>query len=205
MIKLIPVSHEADQNTRAELESVTGISDVEKFIFLFNEGMYDSKNEKIKHILDEISATYRNIDSNKKYISIISEEESAITSIEELIKHWKFICSLKSLATQLIQEGYPDYERIIFEEKQGGFPNLVDPKDNSKFRRHWSNKSIATNYRDEIATNPFLAEIIEDYSDNNDESIVAFPISVVSQIDDSFVLDIRDFIIQSAKEAKPEQ
>ena len=101
---------------------------------------------------------------------------------------------------QLLNEGRPEFERVIFEESQGGFPLLVDPDDNTQFKRHTMGRSMSSDYTNDIAGNPFLEGIIEDYSgDARDRSVVAFEIGAVAKIDDSFILELQKFLQESAK------
>lgn len=201
MIKLIPVSQEADNYIRRELEKSTGLTDVEKFISLYNQKMYQANNQKIAEIIELIEKSYINVESNKNYITIMSEEESVLVHLGVLIKQWKFISALKSLAVQMLNEGYPTFERIIFERKKGGYPFIIDPNDNAKLKKHWSNKALTQDYKGEIEENPFLVNIREEYSDREDGSMLAFEIGTVAQIDDSFVLSIRDYIAEEANKA----
>lgn len=199
-MKLIRVDENAEQRALKELKKVTGLSDIETFISLYNQNMYQSNNDKIKSLLDTIQDCYRNIDTSKKYITIMSEEEIAIVSIQQLLQEWKFIASLKSLAVQMKSEGSEDFERIIFAKSKGCYPHIVDPSDNSQLQRHWSGKSLANDFDSEIRDNSFLGNLVEDYSGDGSYTTVAYEIGKVVNIDDSFILKMRDHLVESAKQ-----
>lgn len=200
MLKLVPLTKEAESNFVAELKQSIGIEDPSKFVALYNQGLLSDKNDTIRNLCELLEKSYINAEYNKRYIMIKSETEAVLISINQMLKLWEFVISLKSLALQLLNEGRPEFERVIFEESQGGFPLLVDPDDNTQFKRHTMGRSMTSDYTNDIAGNPFLEGIIEDYSgDARDRSVVAFEIGAVAKIDDSFILELQKFLQESAK------
>ena len=198
MSKLIPISQEADLEIKEKLEKRLGLRDIEQFINFYNQGLLAVNNQTIKDFADEISASYSNIDKNRNYMSIMSEEETTVIAIQDLMKEWKFITAIKSLAEQMLAEGYSEEERIIFQEQDYGYPSVVDPQDNTQLKRHWSSRKLADSYQD-IVENMFLEDIKEQYDDEG--SVVAFKIEDVLLIDDSFILGLKEYIVSSAKES----
>lgn len=200
MLKLIPLNEKSESNFMAELKRSIGIEDPSKFVALYNQGLLSDKNDTIRNLCELLEESYINVEYSKRYIMIKSETEAVLVSINQMLKLWEFVISLKSLALQLLNEGKPEFERIIFEESQGGFPLLVDPDDNTQFKRHTMGKSMSSDYTGDIAGNPFLEGIIEDYSgDARDRSVVAFEVGAVAKIDDSFILELQKFLQDSAK------
>lgn len=200
MLKLVSLTKEAESNFVAKLRQSIGIEDPSKFVALYNQGLLSDKNDTIRNLCELLEKSYINAEYNKRYIMIKSETEAILVSINQMLRLWEFVISLKSLALQLLNEGRPEFERIIFEESQGGFPLLVDPDDNTQFKRHIMGRSMTSNYTEDIAGNPFLEGIIEDYSgDARDRSVVAFEIGAVAKIDDSFILELQKFLQESAK------
>lgn len=197
-MRLIPISEEAENNLKTKMKNKIFLDNVPQFINSYNQGLLARNNDIIKEIGEDIQHTYRNVDYNQRYITILSEEESALTGIEELIKYWKFISALKSLAEQMVEEGHINEDRIIFTKEQRGYPLTVDPMDESKLTRHISNRTLASSF-EEIAENPFLVDIREIYDD--DSGMVAFKIQNILNIDDSFILRLHEFIVNSATDA----
>lgn len=199
-MKLIPVNENLENEVLAELEKTTGLNSVEKFISLYNQNMYQASNARIQELLELLQVAYTNIETGKKYIAIMSEEETILISLQELLKEWRFISSLKSLAMQMLAEGSAEFERIVFNKKNGGIPLIVDKDDNTKLKRHWSGKSLSNDFEREIKGNTFLVNLMEDYSKDGSMNTVAFEIGKLALIDDSFVISMRDYLVKSANE-----
>lgn len=121
-MRLIPISEEAENNLKIKMKNKIFLDNVPQFINSYNQGLLARNNDIIKEIGEDVQHTYRNVDYNQRYITILSEEESALTGIEELIKYWKFISALKSLAEQMVEEGHINEDRIIFTKEQRGYP-----------------------------------------------------------------------------------
>lgn len=198
-IKLLPINEEKDREFKQLLERQLGMDDVEKFIIFYNKRILSDNNSIVKGLAEKLQENYRNIDLNRKYISLMSEEETAVIAIETMMNYWRFITGLKSIANQMISEGFEEQERIIFTERQGGYPLIVNPEDDTELKRHWSNRVLASNFKDQIKNNPFIVNIREDLS-TDEESTVAFRVGDVIQIDDSFIIDLKSYIAEAGRQ-----
>lgn len=198
MNKLLPINNEADEKFKRKLNQVLGIDEVEKFINFYNLGLLSTNNKAIKGLAEDVQDSYRNIEINRKYISVLSEQETAVTAIEQLMHEWRFVTALKSLANQMLNEGYSPEDRIIFTKKNKAIPNVLDPENTDKLIKHWSNRSLADNY-DDIKNNMFVEGIKENYDEEG--NTVAYKIASIIQIDDSFVLDLEQFIVDAARQS----
>lgn len=198
-IKLLPINEEKDREFKDLLNRQLGMNDIDKFIIFYNKRILSDNNSIVKELAEKLEENYRNVELNRKYISLMSEEETAVLAIESMMNYWRFITSLKSIANQMVAEGYETHTRIIFSQKQGGYPLVFDPNDETELKRHWSNRVLASDFENQIKNNPFLSGIIEDLS-NGEEDLVAFRIADVLAIDDSFIKDLRDYIAQASRE-----
>lgn len=200
-MRLIPINQEAEDQLKTEMKRKIFLDNVEQFINSYNQGLLSKGNDKVKEVGEAIRDTYRNVEYSQRYITVLSEEETALSGIEELIGYWKFIAALKSLATQMVEEGYDYEDRIIFTEENRGYPLVIDPMDSTKLNRHTSGRTLAGSF-EEVAENPFLVDIREIYDD--DSGMVAFRLSNILSIDASFVLSLYDYIVDSASNAVSE-
>lgn len=195
MFELIPVSQEAKEQVEAKLRDKLSFTDVGQFINFYNQGFLSSSNKTVKDLADLIVQSYSNVESSSKYLTILSPQETAVDGIAELVNEWKFITAIKSLAEQMLNESYTEEDRIIFQANTGAVPLVMPPDGSPNPKKHWSNRKLAKSFN-EVSDNLFLQDIKETYA-----NYIAFKIGLLIQIDDSFVLDLKNFIVESARES----
>ena len=164
---------------------------VDQFISVYNSRIINVNNDEIDKVAKEIVDVYKNIElSNKKFI-VKSAEEVTADEFEVIFPHISFIATLKRIAKDVLQDGYPEDTLMVFTESKSNVVHLHDPT-NEEGLIQYEGAERLRNANEAIATNPFLASSVNmsDYGEDG----VAFLATEVIAIDTSFIEDIGELL-----------
>lgn len=197
-IKLIPVNNTAEQELTNILSRNRMFSTVDQFISMYNNDILSANNPTVKELVKLVENTYKNVSLSGRKIVIESPTEVAVENIIKLMSDWRIIVKLKRIATNLYDEEYDLNTRIVFNEEKTGIP-LIEIYDHSiedyKLVQHWSTGKIIDKTAS-LANNVFAAHLLDTY--NNDETACYFKLEDLIDLDDSFVLDIEETLLNKA-------
>ena len=164
---------------------------VDQFISVYNSRIINVNNDEIDKVAKEIVDVYKNIElSNKKFI-VKSAEEVTADEFEVIFPHISFIATLKRIAKDVLQDGYPEDTLMVFTESKSNVVHLHDPTHEEGLIQYEGAERLR-NANEAIATNPFLASSVNMGDDGEDG--VAFLATEVIAIDTSFIEDIGELL-----------
>lgn len=188
-----------NQEDAQQLESLLGktiYQNVDQFISYYNSGQITKNHPEIKTIAEQISEIYSNIDFKNKMFIVKSDDEIALTTIQDIIGYFPEIVMLKRVASDLLASGRDHETKIIFqgEEKDFGFPYVEDEVSDEEGNfaiAKIPNTGKVFGSAEKIASNLFIQDILQDYS--LDDSVYV-TVGNVMNVDTGFLTEVADLM-----------
>lgn len=209
-LNLMPTDNVSKSKIEHKLNSSRYFSSPDNFIAMYNADLLKHNDLTIKEIAKEISEAYINVELKNNKLIVKSEEEVNAENCLALLSYYKGVISLKHLAENLFDEGYPTETKIVFDNEKKGVPLIelkIPNEDDSenkeeytiKLEKHWSTDSIFKDNQ-EIANNIFTRQILMRYPNegtyNNNPNSCYFLIEDLIDVDVSFIEDVRKILFE---------
>lgn len=188
----IPVDRERAEQFEERMQRHLLYRSTDNFMTIYNNNLINKSNDEIDKVAKEITEVYKNISLvNRKFI-VKSNEEVIAEEFEVLFPHIAFIANLKRIASDILNDNYPEDTLMVFTEKD---PNVVQVHDPTAEKLvQYEGAERLRNANKSIATNPFLANGVEMHPYGEDGEAICFKAADVLQLDTSFITDIGELL-----------
>lgn len=194
----ILVNEQAGEQVKAAIEKQRIFGSVDQFILLYNEEVINTKKKEIKDIASLIEKSYSNVILQKNKFYVKSKEETYLDQEVFVLNAFKVVAALKRIAQNIIDDGYESDTKLILLDKKPGVVLIesLDEDDNSPqgLEQYPAAEQIVKNNK-EIASNPFLINLINDYGYEDDDKGAYFNVYDLVNIDTSFIENIHQIIV----------
>lgn len=188
----IPINKEKAEQFEERLGRHLLYRSTDNFMTIYNNNLINKSNDEIEKVAREITDTYKNISLvNRKFI-VKSKEEVIAEEFEVLFPHIAFIANLKRIATDILNDNYPEDTLIVFTEKDQNLVQLFDPT--SEEIIPYEGAERLRNANKAIASNPFLANNVELQPYGEEGEGISFKAVDILQLDTSFITDIGELL-----------
>jgi hypothetical protein len=192
---LIPIKNAPEHLEALErkLKKVPAFGSVDQFIMLYNTALINTKNEEVVKVAALIEAAYSNVVRVGGRFIIRSQAEDILSKSQFLLTKAVLPAALKRIANTMAEEDYSPDTKMIF---LGSDPGVLYVETNDGLEKYLGAEKLFK-AKEELASNPYLTDKIEDYLREDSESLgedCYMLLSELANMGDTFILKLGELL-----------
>lgn len=186
MSNFMPVDESKAAALNAKLSS-TLLESYEKFVELYNSGFINTSNPEVLSIVEEITATFKNINHEGRQLVFISKSEVLFEEAVVNLSIWSIASKIKRELSTLVEANEVSIEdTVVFSNSTRGV--ILVESETGELNKVGSEKHFKTPAE--------IAEVHAKFSSQpeTDEGDYQFAVTDLLDIDDDFISKIHELI-----------